>query len=358
MRSREWDNLVLSNSEKSPYQLSGWIITYFEKRLKANENWVCAFAYNDGEELIGVLPIVSTPHPLLGKNFTMLYAPWDLHTMCGDMILREREGLNQAEIFDCVATAIANHFPGFFCLKMRRVPEGSYLKRMNRTENFIYSAGSPTLGSYIPVQGLFSDYLHRLSSNFRRNLKKANNRIGKLQPVSYQYLLGEDVNEKALQELFKVEYSGWKGEQGTAIAASQNLVDYYLCAATRLAKSNILELHLLKHGDKAVAGHLAVRINRSLHLLKIGYDESYSRFAPGNLLMLNLIERSFLASDIDEIDCITDTQWHNNWKMRKKRFFNMHIYPMEMAPVLLGFIPRWIYCRLKAIIFVAPRILS
>ena len=70
-----WNDLALIVPQRLPMLTPSWAISFFEHRLAPGETWRCIFAY-DGDNLVGVLPIVVTPSWWLGKLHTTLRTPW------------------------------------------------------------------------------------------------------------------------------------------------------------------------------------------------------------------------------------------------------------------------------------------
>jgi hypothetical protein len=98
--------------------------------------------------------------------------------------------------------------------------------------------------------------------------------------------------------------------------------------------------------NKILAGQLAVKMNRSLVLVKIGYDESYSGFAPGNYLLYKIVEDAFAERKYDEINCITNAPWNHDWGMKTKNYYDFYIYRKAIRPYIAGYLPKKI--RLSA----------
>jgi hypothetical protein len=186
------------------------------------------------------------------------------------------------------------------------------------------------------ISGTYDDYRKKLGHNFSRNLTKARNKLVKLADVRLSFLCGRDASEKNLEQFLKVESSGWKGKAGTAIQASSKLISYYSALTRRMSQLGWLEWHFLETDNRVIAAQMAARINRSLIILKIGYDEEYSYCSPGNILFERTVERAYERRDTDEINCITDMPWHNNWAMQKRAYHNLWIYPRRPLPWLVG----------------------
>ena len=147
----------------------------------------------------------------------------------------------------------------------------------------------------------------------------------------------------------KVEASGWKKKEGTAIEQSPTLVSFYTALTKRLSALGWLEWHFLETDGRVIAGQMGVKMGRTLTLFKIGYDEEYSYCSPGNILFERVVERAYGQGDTDEINCITDMAWHDNWGMDKRPHYDLWIYPKHPIPFFFGALPRKARMRLSKI---------
>jgi hypothetical protein len=51
------------------------------------------------------------------------------------------------------------------------------------------------------------------------------------------------------------------------------------------------------------------------------------------------VARAFGAGgDVEEINCLSDTAWHRNWRMSTARYTDMVITPRRAAPTLAGLV--------------------
>jgi CelD/BcsL family acetyltransferase involved in cellulose biosynthesis len=95
----------------------------------------------------------------------------------------------------------------------------------------------------------------------------------------------ENVDE-VMDEVYEVESRNWKGRTGGAIAMNPALQRFYRNYARMAAARGIARVLRMRIGAETVAVQFGVEFNRRFWLLKMGYDESFSRCSPGMLLML------------------------------------------------------------------------
>src|SRR5690606_3546190 len=92
--------------------------------------------------------------------------------------------------------------------------------------------------------------------------------------------------ERAFAAFLDIEASGWKGGEGTGTAirlVPEALAFYGGLVATPPA-GGALEVSLLVAGERALAGQLCLRVDGTVYLLKIGYDEAARDLVPGSVL--------------------------------------------------------------------------
>jgi hypothetical protein len=164
-------------------------------------------------------------------------------------------------------------------------------------------------------------FLGRLSKNFKGGLRKSRNKLAKLERVSVDWSCTQEALEAAFPQFLQVEASGWKGKSGTAIDFNPLAKGFY----AGLLPSGRARINLLLHGNKAIAGQLGIVVGERYYLLKIGYDESYSQEAPGNLLLEHLLQKLAVDPSIRYIDLVTDQPWHASWQPARRRVLSHQV---------------------------------
>ncbi|HBC47710.1 MAG TPA: hypothetical protein DEO84_02185 [candidate division Zixibacteria bacterium] len=333
----DWNHLCLGALQHTPMLSYAWLVTYLEYFLELGESWFFLFALN-GDQLVGVLPILVTPRRGKGRNHALLRTPFNMHTASVDFLIKP--GMED-EVLPALLDGLQGVAPERMGLELLRIPAAS------PTVQALYQPISDSIvikefngkGSFINTTGSFDDYKGSLSHNFNRNLSKANNKLAKLPNVRTIFLSGLEADPKHIDTLMAVESAGWKGKAGTAISSSEVLKAFYTVLIKRLSELGWLEWHILYTNDRPIAVHFAIKMGRTLVLNKIGYDEEFSSYAPGNILLERTIQRAFKSDDTDEINCLTDMPWHNNWAMIKKDYYDFWIYPRRPIPIIYGVMP-------------------
>jgi hypothetical protein len=333
----DWNRLCYEAPQHLPMLSYAWAVTYFEHFLDPGESWFCSIVL-DENKLIGVLPVIITPIKRFGHNSMLFRSPTNLHSTCIDFLIKP--GM-ESTVLPLIIKSLESITPKQLGLELRRISSQSPatdLLEKYVSDSFIIKEFSGR-GSIIDTTGKFEDYRKSLSHNFSRNLTRFNTKLFDLPNVRVVYLAGAEADEKHIPTLLQVEAAGWKGKEGTAILCSKTLIAFYTALIKRLSELGWLEWHLLYTDDRPIAVHFAIKIGRSLILNKIGYDEEFSQFSPGNILLERTFKRAFESDDTDEINCLTNMPWHTNWAMTKRDYYDFWIYPKKPIPLFYGLMP-------------------
>lgn len=347
VHANQWNQLALQAPQQLPMLSYAWIAAYFEHRVKSDEFWRCFLAY-DGEQLVGVLPLIVTPRRTLGLKSVILRTPYDNHTVSVDLLaLPGREH----EIIPEIIKSAMNEYPRWFSFEFKRLPDTSPTLRvlLNDNKTIIPVKEYDGIGDYLAVEGDYEKYWKDLSSSTRRNLRNRERKLERLTRGEPAFIIEDSASEKELSLFMKVEAAGWKARTGSAILNSPPLVSFYNNLTCHLAAPGWLEWQFLQAGGKTYAANLSIKFNRSLVIWKLGYDETYSNCAPGSLLFERVIQHAFESGKVDEINLLTDMPWHKQWKTKKRNYYNLYLYPKRPIPLLLGAFPRKLLIFLRRV---------
>ncbi len=196
---------------------------------------------------------------------------------------------------------------------------------------FMHAQTKPILLRAIPADGPFYETLNRhtaqfeiieswqraalkptgtyenwLANNFdqkrRKEFKRLRNRLSEQGVLTTEILKSTDNPKPFVDDLLRLEAAGWKGEKGTAINAMPELAESLYEAAASLHKSGKLRFWSLKLDGKSIATLFAIVEGSHAWLGKIAYDESFSKFSPGVMIILDCTETFFAEPAITQVD--------------------------------------------------------
>lgn len=273
-----------------------------------------------------ILPLRRVRRRIGGARLRVIEIPHNDHVPLCDLVGAESK-ISSADLLRRCLEAIRDRFRSRYdVILLPRAIEGSCLYQ------FATSVALPRMISepdkpcdVLPVMP-HGARLKALSKNFRKSLRRARQRAGKLENVSYFTAVSLAELHEAFPEFLEVEASGWKGAQGSAILAHSSLRTFYSGLIDGFGPSRSCEINLMRVGEECVAGQFALITDESYYLLKIGYRETAADIAPGNVLLEHLLERLAAEKRVRSVNLLTDSEWHTKWRpsrsaTRKCRIF-------------------------------------
>jgi CelD/BcsL family acetyltransferase involved in cellulose biosynthesis len=341
-----WNRLAHQSPQQLPMASYAWMSSFFEHSLEPGARWACFLAFR-GDDLVGTLALACQPDDESSAPRIVLRTPRDDHTQIGDMLL---DGAEQAAVAAALVDGALNHFRDFPYLEIKRFPSTSPLLQLLRDG----SIGRRALllehghGAYLTTPQDFDTYRNSLSRNFRNNLNKATNKFKSLQGVTTRIEVAPRLEDADYQTFLDMEASGWKGKEGSAIAASPALREFYATLATRCAEAGWLEWQFLHADGMAMAANLALRMRDAVVIWKLGYNDAYSRYSPGSILLLELVRQESQLKRCKYLDLTTDHAWYDNWNMERRMYYTVRFYRASAHALLLHYLPALVRRRLAS----------
>ena len=331
----KWNRLAAENPPHLVTCSHAYVSTYIKHFLNSGERFLLYFAFID-DALVGVLPLILEPRRSKIKgHYSILRAPFNCDTFgVGPTIPTEYCD----EIFNKILSTVWRNHPEVRYIEINDISTKSKLGALFNQSTHIRK--DRRIGRYIPCSGNFQDHMKMLSKNFRSNQRKAQNKLEKLPNVSFEIISDTSADNQHLFEFANIESLSWKGQQGTAIQCSDNMMAFYTDLCSQLSQQGWLEWHILRADNKTIAKNLAIRFHESVFLVKLGYDEAYSKYSPGGMLLQYALEHAFNDDQIKEFDILTNEPWYDNWKMHNREYLHVRIYNNKRTrSFLAGYIP-------------------
>lgn len=274
----EWDALA-DRSGARPWLRPGWIDAWW-RAFGSGRLEVLSVA-RDGK-LAGVLPVA---HVRAGA----LVSPTNWHTPEFGPVAEDGAACEE------LATAGFETRPRRMALSFvsSDSPATDVLARAAAARGYRTSSRPQMRSPYVPVEGEFDAFVAAVGKPVRE-LRRRRRKLDEEGDVTVSVERGEDDRLDALlSEGFAVEGSGWKGEQGTAIASRVETRQFYTDVARWAAEAGMLRLFFLGLDGRAIAFELTFDDGRSLYDLKGGYDPAYRSYGPGMIMAYEMIAYAY-----------------------------------------------------------------
>lgn len=145
---------------------------------------------------------------------------------------------------------------------------------------------------WMRLPGSLDELLRSRSRNLRSQVGRRRRALEREGALTFRATTGGAELERDLESFLAVEGSGWKGETGTAIAASPPTDSLYRGFAELAAREGWLRLYLLELDGEPIAGDYGCAFAGCGYLLKTGFREDYGHLAPGLVLRAEVVRAS------------------------------------------------------------------
>ncbi len=181
----------------------------------------------------------------------------------------------------------------------------------------------------INLKGGFENYWKSRSKSLTSNISRYERRLIGDQITQTTTCISEPAAiGHAVRQYAELESSGWKGKEGTALTVNNTQGKFYTDLLERFAESGSALVYELRFNAKLVASRLLICSPGMVVILKTAYDESYSRYAPGRLLLRDVIRdvshrlpgriiEFYTDANSDQLSWGTDQRWINHVSISK-----------------------------------------
>jgi hypothetical protein len=147
------------------------------------------------------------------------------------------------------------------------------------------------------------EYLkNSLRAHHYREFRRLKRRLGDLGTLEYSVARQPDEIRRGAEAFLTLEASGWKGRTRTAMAIDRYRAAFAREAVHGLAERDMCRVHTLTLNGKVIACLIVFIENGCAYTWKTAYDENFSAYSPGTLLMIevtktHLDDPNIVASD-------------------------------------------------------------
>jgi CelD/BcsL family acetyltransferase involved in cellulose biosynthesis len=146
---------------------------------------------------------------------------------------------------------------------------------------------------YVPVEADWETYCAGLNRKDVKEIRRKRRRLEEEGELTFELADGSDRLDELLQQGFRIEGSGWKEENGTAILSRPETRRFYTEISRWAQSRGWLRLAFLRLDGRPIAFELTLRTPRRHYVLKGGYEEEFRRFGPGMLITEELVRNAF-----------------------------------------------------------------
>lgn len=143
---------------------------------------------------------------------------------------------------------------------------------------------------------------HALSSHHFREFRRQKRRLGEIGRLEYHVARTVDEIRHGVEAFLTLEASGWKGRERTAMAIDRFRAAFAREAVHRLSERDLCRVHSLTLDGRVIACLIVFVEQGVAYTWKTAYDEAYSPYSPGTLLMIEVTKTHLEDPNIDMTD--------------------------------------------------------
>lgn len=232
--------------------------------------------------------------------------------------------------------------PGF-CLGLsitQQDPDFTALKNMNHSLNFETVDYITT--SRIRLTGEFEPYWKARGRYFVDDLRRQTRRLEE-QGIRIEFSVERQPGRVAecIGEYGRLEATGWKGTEGTAVTAENQQGRFYRDVLEKFCTKGEGAIYRLLFSGKVVATDLCLERNGMMAVLKIAYDESLAGISPGKFLHREILRQLFQEQNIEVVEWYGRLhEWQKKLDSSPRTMFHVNFYRHSWVPVAKSYFKR------------------
>lgn len=333
-----WRGLCDEAGDDEIFYRPEWAQAYFQA-FHGNAEVIVLSAWR-GAKLRGVLPLVRHRVKAYGFPIVKLAVPGNVYsfragfTLCageeGGEVLRalwqSAQKLPQWDVIDIANVVEGN---GVDRLRELALADGYATARKRISQTLYLTIGKPI--DEKPANQ--TPWLAETRPKFRSHLRRSKRQMEEQGTLACRHV--EAADPEALEKFYELEGSGWKGAEGTAIRCDANAKRFYNLVAQAAASAGYLSLDFLELNGKPIAAHFGFNLRGRYFLAKAGYDESFRRQGPGQLLVHAILGET-PQRGLHEFDFVGPATWdESRWASQRRTNYRIFIFRKSLYGKLL-----------------------
>ncbi len=330
----EWRTLCQEGNYDKPFYRPEWFRAFLHGFAPEKQIWLVTL--RDQGRLAAVLPLIHEPDSVLGLPVNRLCGLANDHSPRFDMI--HSASISPQEAAAEIWRALKD-VPGWDILKAPNVPVGGafeWILRMASQDGYPTGRWESLRTPFIalPLSGdPLTERFGDTSSKFRANLRRRRRKLAQRGRIAVRRI--EQADPAQLEKFYRLEQSGWKGQTGSAINCGAKTRKFYDALAREAALQGSLSLYFLEVDGQAVAGHFGLTHEGVYYCSKVGYDERWHTYSPGQLLVAAVLS-DCLSRGVQELDFLgPEMEWKTDWSSRMRSHAWCFVYGRSLKARLL-----------------------
>lgn len=325
----DWNVLLEKSKDNNPFLSWEYLSTYWKHFGKgSNMRTLCI---EDGCNIIGIAPLRLSHYGFM-RPFgydsiePLAYTGADYT----GLILSQRETDCVQSLFKHLLAYDDWDFTQIYDLRGTSIIPGLLGKISETVPRFELIEGKSC--PYITLPSSLDALMQKLGRNFRYNLRRYMRKLqkdfGHIELKRYDQFASV---AEAMNIFFKLHQERWKAKGRPGALATQEVRDFFAEVAMLFANKGWLALYFLTANDEPIAVQYCFEYEHKMYNWLPGFDPSYAKYRVGNLLTLDIIERS-INRGLEEYDFMKgDEAYKFEWTNENRRNLGIRFVNRKLA---------------------------
>lgn len=193
-------------------------------------------------------------------------------------------GRAPARVFDLQGVAADSEFARLLTEELQSRPRWSYLQARDERALFLPQAQARPGGS----------------GKHLKELRRLERRLAERGRLAYVAMPAGEGSSGWIDRFLALERSGWKGREGSAMAAHDDSRTFFVAIASDALRCGRLQMLALELDGVPIAMKCNFLAGNGAFAFKIAYDERYAEYSPG--VLLELFNMRHLAAECPQVE--------------------------------------------------------
>jgi CelD/BcsL family acetyltransferase involved in cellulose biosynthesis len=315
-----WEDLLSRTHTDNVFLTHDWIDACI-RHVFMNEPLLILNVFDEDNKLIGIAPLMIRKRKYYNFMVRSICFIGSAISDRMDFILEDRKEEAIALILDY----LMNIKERWDIIELLEIAEDTgtmeIIKKRLREKNMMSVVGPPSKTFYIKLDA--DSTKEDIAQKFLKRLKRKLG-VSCIKKIKSRLEFKTCMNGEAkglFNDIERIENQSWKGRKQVGIFSQESTKNFHKELFCRLTeKDKRIDLSILSMDKRPIAYVYSYYYNRRLYIYSIAFDERYSEFSPGTLLM-NWKFGGSSAKEVLEFDLLRGDE---PWKSRIAQFYRMH----------------------------------
>lgn len=329
-----WNETLARSQDPCFFLRHEWIVSWCRNMLKPQDRLFVIFVWQ-GEELIAIAPLMIKKHRLPYRS--LMFLAHGISDYLDIIVTKEPE-----QCFRRIFEEISQKGLGWNIMDFHYVREDSvnmkYWESYLPGREVMYSSMLIDLNQY---RG-FEDYFGALPKKLRDDVKRQEKRLGLLGEIKLERVEPTPDALQTLEKLVRAHKDRWGEISQKSQFDDERTIKRYADLLSLSRGKDIIDLSCLTVNGQMAAFHYGFRFNGVFYYYTPTFNNQYSKYSPGKILLKYLIRDAF-DKKLRVFDLLLGTEkykeaWSNQQvKLYRLRRMREGIYGSIIALVLKAF---------------------